>query len=126
PYVEICAGNTARPLISPPLHSQPVLDRVRQELGERNPVAADDQRARRLERAAERAESGERCRCAAALHLDREHGAAGADDEVALAIRLAPVERLARARGRGVREVRANGRFDEASAELAIVDGVRW
>ena len=62
---------------------------------------------------------GEGLARAALLDRDRSDGAADTDDEVDLAVALAPAEDLACAARRRVREVRADGGLHEASPEGA-------
>ena len=58
--------------------------------------------------------------CTSTLHLDGRHRAACAYDKIHLPVSLAPVEEFARARRSRVRQMRADRRFDEPSAEITL------
>jgi len=77
-----------------------VCDRAREELFERDAVAADEQGPRWAACVGERGKAGQRLGRTTALHLDGHEAPAGPQDEVDLLVALAPVEDLAYA-GRG-------------------------
>src|SRR5688572_1859228 len=97
----------------------PVFDRLRQELFERDTIAAYQGRALRLDSLREGTQAREGIRRAPALHFDRDDDAAGTSDEVHLAVAFAPIEQLTEALGRRVGEMRAHRGLDEASAKLS-------
>ena len=78
------------------------------------PSPPHEELACRLEGLREGRQPGVVSRRAAALHLDCDDRAAGTHHEVHLAVAFAPVEQFARARSRGVGQVRAHRRLPPA------------
>ena len=106
--------------------SHPLVDGFGEELLDGDAVAADEQRAVRPERRRESVEAPERIPLPAALHLDRREPAASLDDKIHLAVAVAPVEQLALAGGRGVRQVCADRRLDEPPLQLTVAAQLLW
>lgn len=101
----------------------PVRDGPGQKLLDRDAVAADEQRAVRLEESLERSNARMCLRRAAALDFDGRQAPTCAHNEVDLGATVTPIVEGALA-GRGrVRQVRAHGGLDESAPPLRIAAG---
>ncbi len=90
-------------------------DGFSQKLLERDPLPAHEQRPPRLKGRREHRKTGESIPPAHALNLECDHRTAGFDDEIDLAVALAPVEELAVAVGSCIRKMGANRGLDQSS-----------
>lgn len=97
-----------------------MLHRPREKLFERDAVRSDQEGAGGVERRGEGVEIGAAVAVLAALHLDCGERTAPPDDEVHFPVAVSPIEQLAFAGCRGIRQMSPYGRFDQPAPVFSV------